>query len=264
LKAYYLQDEISVGESLIVVLGGRYDSHSVFDTKFSPKVSARYNVANTGTIIRASYGKSFRAPTFNDLYFRTSWAMGNPNLRPESAREYEAGIEQKIGKDLIVKFTGFDRKIRDLIQWNWSVFPMIVENIGRARIRGTESEISYRLAEFAAITLNYTYTNPVDELTGEKIYHTLPQKQTKAVLALFPGKSVYCTVEGRSIENYVRQGEQPWRYSVMDAKIGHKIGKESNSEIFFAMNNVFDRSYEAVPGYPMPPREIRGGASVSF
>ena len=264
LKAYYLQDEISIGEPLIVVLGGRYDSHSAFDTKFSPKVSARYTVASTGTIIRASYGKSFRAPTFNDLYFDTPWAKGNPNLRPESAREYEAGIEQKIGKDLVVKVTGFDRKIRDLIQWNWSVFPMIVQNIGRARIRGMESEASYRLAELAAITVNYTYTNPVDELTGQKIYYTLPQKQAKAILTLFPGKSLYVAVEGRSVENYVRPGEQPWRYSVMDAKIAHKVGKESNSEIFFAMNNVFDRKYEAVQGYPMPPREIQAGASIAF
>jgi outer membrane receptor protein involved in Fe transport len=28
-----------------------------------------------------------RAPTFNDLYFNTTWGVGNPNLKPESAEE---------------------------------------------------------------------------------------------------------------------------------------------------------------------------------
>jgi outer membrane cobalamin receptor len=91
LKAYYVQDEINIGEPLIIVIGGRNDDHSVFGDKFSPKASARYYIKGTETIIRASYGKSFRAPTFNDLYFNTSWGVGNPNLRPESAKEYDAG-----------------------------------------------------------------------------------------------------------------------------------------------------------------------------
>jgi outer membrane cobalamin receptor len=134
LKAYYVQDEISIGEPLIIVVGGRNDDHSVFGDKFSPKASARYYVKSTETIIRASYGKSFRAPTFNDLYFNTSWGVGNPNLRPESAKEYEAGIEQKLGKNAAVKLSGFDRRVRDMIQWDWSVFPE-VNNIGRVRIR---------------------------------------------------------------------------------------------------------------------------------
>jgi outer membrane cobalamin receptor len=54
LWAAYLQDEISIGEPLIVVIGGRNDSHSVYGDKFSPRVSARYLIAGSGTIIRAS------------------------------------------------------------------------------------------------------------------------------------------------------------------------------------------------------------------
>lgn len=264
LKAYYLQDEINIGEPLILVVGGRRDDHSVFGHKFSPKVSARYYVKSTGTIIRASYGKSFRAPTFNDLFFKSTDAVGNPNLRPESAKEYEAGIEQKIGKDAVVKLTGFDRKVKDLIQWNWwDFFPMQVQNVGRVHIRGYEAEASYRVAEAISISANYTYTNPVDELTGAKIF-TIPRSEAKGVITMFPDDDVYLTIEGRAVENYVRPGEHPWRYSVMNAKIAEKLGKGSRGEVFFAMNNVFDRKYEVVQGFPMPPKEIRGGVSLLF
>ncbi len=262
VKAYYLQDELSIGEQFLIVLGGRYDDYSTFETRFSPKASARLTIAATGTILRASYGKSFRAPTFNDLYFNTAWAVGNPALRPESAKEYEAGIEQKFGKDLTMKVIGFDRKVRDLIEWDWSIFPMTVFNIGRARIRGSEYEASYRVGNGALVAVNYTYTNPVNELTGEKIYNTIPQKQAKAVVSVFPAKGTTLSVEGRSVENYVRQDKPTWRYSVMDARVAQKIGV--GNEVFFAMNNVFDRKYEAVPGFPMPPKEIRGGVTLQF
>jgi outer membrane cobalamin receptor len=265
LRATYFQDEISIGEPLIIMVGGRHDDYSTFGEKFSPKASARYYIKSSGTIIRASYGKSFRAPTFNDLFFESSSAIGNPDLRPESAKEYEAGIEQKIGDHAVFKITEFDRRVTDLIQWNWwDFFPMQPQNIGRVSIHGVETEASYRLAEVVSMSVNYTYLNPIDEGTGLKIYNTIPHSQTKGVITLYPDKDVYLTLEGRSVRNYLKPDDGEWRYSVMDAKIAEKFGDGSRGEFFFAMNNVFDRKYEVVQGYPMPPREIRGGVSLPF
>jgi outer membrane cobalamin receptor len=264
LNAFYFQDEISIGDPLLIVVGGREDDHSVYGRKFSPKISGRYALKSTGTIFRASYGKSFRAPTFNDLYFNTSWAVGNPNLKPESAKEYEGSVEQQFGKELTVKIAGFDRKVTDLIQWNWYVFPMQVENIGKAHIRGLEIEGAYRIASVVSLLANYTYLNPVDDATGEKIYYTIPRKQLKGALTVFPEKNIYLTIEGRAVENYVKPGEPAWRYSVYDAKIAEKMTRWAGAEVFFAVTNIFDRNYEAVQGYPMPPKEIRGGVSLTF
>jgi outer membrane cobalamin receptor len=261
LYAYYLQDEISIGEPLIIVIGGREDHHSVYGKKSSPKASARYYFKSTGTIVRASYGESFRAPTFNELYFNTSWAVGNPNLRPESAKEYEGGIEQKIGKSGVLKFAGFDRKVTDLIQWDWLVFPMQVNNIGRARFRGYEAEAGYDLAEVLSASINYTYTNPVDETTGAKIY-TTPRSEAKGILTFFLDKTVYMTLQGRAAQYYAAPGGSKSRYEVMDAKIAEKLWK--SGEFFILVKNVFDRKYEVVNGYPMPPQEFFGGVTAHF
>ena len=128
-----------------------------------------------------------------------------------------------MGKDAVLKVTAFDRMVNDLIQWNWwDFFPMQPQNIGRVHIRGYETEASYHVADAASLSLNYTYTNPIDELTGQKIYQTIPKQQTKAVLTLFPVKDLYVTMEGRAVDNYVQQNT--WRYSVMDAKIAEKLG----------------------------------------
>lgn len=266
-NAWFLQDEMSLGDSLIVVVGGREDKHSVYGDRFSPKTSARYLVAGPGTIIRASYGKSFRAPTFNDLYWNSPDAVGNPNLKPETSKEYEAGIEQPLGPGNRIKITGFRRKVTDLINWNWMVYPMVPENIGKADIKGVEAEAAFRLSDTMGLGVNYTYLKAIDVITGDKIYSTLyPKNQIKGHLDIALDADVHLFTEARAVENYVPSGAPNWRYTVVDAKIAQKFGRRADAkgEIYFAVTNIFDRKYEAVQGYPMPPKEIRGGITIPF
>jgi outer membrane cobalamin receptor len=269
LQAGYFQDEISIGEPLIIVIGGRHDSHSLYGDKFSPRASARYLFTGSGTIIRTSAGKAFRAPTFNDLYWPdTGWAVGNPNLRPETSKEYEGGIEQPLGKGNAIKLTAFERKVKNLIDWQLDplTFKYSPVNIGRARIRGSEYEAKVSPAEFVTIALNYTYMNAVDEVTGEKIYYTIPKSQTKGSLILSLPTLTTIALEGRAVENYVKAGESEWKYSVFDGKVTQTVltRGDMKGEVFAGIKNAFDRKYETVKDYPMPPREIYGGVSVQF
>ncbi|HLE41858.1 MAG TPA: TonB-dependent receptor [Nitrospirota bacterium] len=278
LLAGYIQDEISIGEPLILVLGGRYDSHSVYGDQFSPRASARYRIASTGTIFRASAGKSFRAPTFNDLYWTDAYGdIGNPNLKPETAKEYEGGIEQPLGKNVDMKVTGFERKVKDLIDWQqYAPFQYQPENIGRATIRGVEAEATAKPADSLTLSANYTYMNAIDEQTGEKIYR-IPQQQLKSWLSLTLATKTTLYLEGRSVKNYLKPNEDEWKYSTLDGKITRKVvfGQSMKGEVFFGMNNILDRKYSVVRtygfstgdhsgDYPMPPKEIYGGMTVQF
>ncbi len=278
LLAGYLQDEISIGEPLILVLGGRYDSHSAYGDQFNPRASARYLNASTGTILRASAGKSFRAPTFNDLYWTDAFGnIGNPNLKPETAKEYEGGVEQPLGKKAAVKVTGFERKVKDLIDWQqYALFKYQPVNIGRAKIRGVEAEATVKPAKQLAVAANYTYINAIDEQTGQKIYR-IPQQQLKGWLNLAVVTKTNVYLEGRMVKNYIKPNEDEWKYFVMDGKITQTVvsGQRMKGEVFFGMNNIFDRKYSVVRtydfvtgdhsgDYPMPPREIYGGMIVQF
>lgn len=265
--AWFLQDEMSLGDALIVVVGGRKDKHSVYGDRFSPRTSARYLFAGSGTIIRASYGKSFRGPTFNDLYWKDSYSMGNSDLKPESAREYEAGIEQLLGAGNRVKVAGFKRKVTDLINWNRMVSLSRPENVGKADIKGVEAEAAFRLSDTMGLGANYTYLKALDVTTGDKIYSTLyPKNQVKGHLDIILDTDVHLFTEARVVEHYAPAGASAWRYTVVDAKLAQKFGRRADAqgEIYFAMTNIFDRKYEAVKGYPMPPKEIRGGITIPF
>jgi vitamin B12 transporter len=268
--AWYLQDEMSLGDSLIVVIGGREDKHSVYGDRFSPRTSARYIVAGSGTIIRASYGKSFRAPTFGDLYWNDSFTVGNPNLKPESSKEYEAGIEQPLGLGKRIKLTGFHRKVTDLINYNAAVFPGTFENIGKVDIKGVEAEAAFKVSATTSVGANYAYLKAVDQVSGDKIYNPLyPKNQAKGYIDIAVDTNVHLYTDARMVEYYAQQGDPLWRYTVVDAKLAQKFGRRADAqgEIYFAMNNIFDRKYDTYRffgNYPAAPREIRGGVTIPF
>jgi outer membrane cobalamin receptor len=269
LWAVYLQDEISLGESLIVVIGGRNDKHSVYGDKFSPKASARYLFSSTGTIVRASAGQAFRAPTLNELFWTfDGFEQGNPNLKPETSKEYEAGIEQPFGKGNSVKFTYFERKVDDLIQWlPNSSFIYSPINIGKARITGSETEV--KLVPFEPLTwaVNYTYLRAVDEGTGLYVYN-VPAEQLKSYLNLTLPTKTNLYIEGRYVKNYSQPAlpNPSLHYTVVDAKILQpvKLGEKMACDVFFGVKNLFNRQYQVIAGYPAAPEEVYGGVSVRF
>ncbi len=268
--AGYLQDEISVGESLVVVLGVREDNNSVFGSELSPKVSARYIVSGTGTIIRASAGKAFRAPTLNELFWQyDGFAQGNPNLQAEISREYEAGVEQPFGKGNSIRFTYFGRHVSDLIQWVPDPVTFIYSpiNIGQARIAGGESELKLVPMEQVTWAVNYTYMNATDQSTGYYI-PGIPAVQAKSYLDIVLPSKTKVYVEGRYIRNYmVPLIPNPTReYTVADAKVSQPVvlSQKVKTEVYAGVKNMFNRQYEVNAGYPMPGREWYGGVSAVF
>ncbi len=293
LSAAYIQDEITLGDSFLLVLGGRNDRQSIYGSQWSPKASARYLIASTGTILRASYGKSFRAPTFNDLYWAYSnypytdttsgittnyITQGNPNLVPESAEEFEGGVEQPFGKGSSVKITGFRRRIHNLIQWQEFLSnptPSTVNdlfqpvNIGRARISGYEAEARLALTDAVVWTVNFTRLFPVDELTGARITSPaspMPNMQVGSSLDAALGDRTHLGLDGQWVDNYVAPGSAGWRYYTVDGKLTETLvaRQDLKTDLFVGMKNIFNRTYEVAQGYPMPPAEVYGGLSVRF
>lgn len=106
-----------------------------------------FGSANTGLLgyglrigdnarLTANVSTAFKAPTFNDMYYPLTWGyQGNPNLKPERARNLELGAHYR--KDgAYVDGALFQNRIRDLIAIN-STFST-VENLDEAIIEGME------------------------------------------------------------------------------------------------------------------------------
>ncbi|MDE3058001.1 MAG: TonB-dependent receptor, partial [Bacteroidota bacterium] len=70
----------------------RYDDYSQFGNSLNPKLGINVKpLASFPVHLRANVGTSFRVPTFNDLYYRSQYYNGNPDLKPERATDYSLG-----------------------------------------------------------------------------------------------------------------------------------------------------------------------------
>lgn len=260
----FLQDEIRIGDSVTIIPGMRYDIFSPGEDELSPKISALYKLNDSR--FRGSIGKGFRVPTFNDLYWPdTGFTKGNPDLRPEKSIEYEIGWDQIFSEKVKTKMTAFRKDVKDLITWQPDPSSRWVPiNIGKARIEGIELEGEIDIYKYFSIDLNYTYLNPEDERTGEKIPN-LPRHQFNTLLrASYPFGSAV-SLDGKYTKNYADKGGSS-SYFVMDGKIAHEVVilSKVKGEAFLGIKNILDKEYEVVKGYPMPSREVYGGLSITF
>ncbi|MGB9697968.1 MAG: TonB-dependent receptor plug domain-containing protein [Thermodesulfobacteriota bacterium] len=265
--ALYLQDEIEIAQPLTLTLGLRFDAHSIYEDQFNPRLGMLIRLPGD-VRLRASVARSFRAPTFDDLYWpEDAFVAGNPNLRPEKAWVYELGGEKKFGKLAIFRAAGFLREVKDLIYWamgeDWKFRP---NNVKSAKIWGGEIELIFYPLPGISIPINYSYIYPRDEDTGEPIA-AKPKQILNVGLEYATSFGLKTSLRGRYVEYWLNQTSKLNRdYFVLDAQIAYefKIYNKFKGEAFLALNNAFNRQYQIVEGYPMPPQAFSGGISLSF
>jgi len=86
--------------------GGRAEANANFGTRVVPRIGgslvARYGVGLVGdTLFRAFYGQGIKEPRFDQTLGDNFGDLGNPSLKPESSKNWSAGIEQKLLNDRV-------------------------------------------------------------------------------------------------------------------------------------------------------------------
>ena len=86
--------------------GGRAEANANFGTRVVPRVGgsvvARYSSGVIGdTLVRAFYGQGIKEPRFDQTLGDNFGDFGNPSLKPESSKNWSAGIEQKLLNDRV-------------------------------------------------------------------------------------------------------------------------------------------------------------------
>ncbi|MFP9114426.1 TonB-dependent receptor plug domain-containing protein [Flavobacterium sp. RHBU_3] len=98
----YASAEIKCTERFSLRPGVRYSFQSIFDNQYALSLGSRY-LLNHGLEIRASVGKSYRTPNFDELYTyfvdSNHNVQGNAALTPEQSISYEASIKKDTRKE---------------------------------------------------------------------------------------------------------------------------------------------------------------------
>jgi outer membrane receptor protein involved in Fe transport len=101
-------------------------------------------------------GTAFREPSFLENY-GSAFAIGNPALNPERSLSIDAGIEQRIGDDLMFGVTAFQNTFRNLIDYTYSPTAPNYSNIARTRTRGLEVESRATILDGLHVDGAFTY-----------------------------------------------------------------------------------------------------------
>jgi len=270
-KALYVESETDLfDDSVICKIGARWDDYSNFGDRISPSVSAAtwlFDIIKLHGLI----AKSFRAPTFNDLYWpREDYGIwggveGNTDLGPENAISYELGLGGYIFDVLKSDVTFFLTKSDDLIEWAMdSSLWWRPTNIGSAKIKGIEFETEYIIRD--NLKLNFSYTNLDAE---NKDTHTWliyrPKHLFKCRLNYQPISRFKIGLNARYKTKRFVDSENTRKlppYFVMDANFSYEINK--NLDLLFTATNIFNRAYEEEENYPVPGHAIMAGIRLSY
>lgn len=196
--------------------------------------------ATDEVVLFADAGKAFRAPTFNNLYYKSDFLVGNPNLGPEEGWTYEAGV--KYDNDFIrLRLAAFYMIYSDKIELDRSKgYPQTYFNANDYESSGVEWEFSVMpfiytnnwMKDVMLKTSGY-WADPTAEDTAGKRYQAGAKFQS--------GFAINYVTEPMQVElNYqmIASRERALSdYGVMNASCSYKIGKGS---VKLAVDNIFD------------------------
>jgi outer membrane cobalamin receptor len=250
----------------------RYDALSEGEDAFSPKIGINLRVfKDWDTRIRASYGKNFRMPTFNDLY--DSW-LGNLTLRPENSECIDAGIETALDRSNIqtFQFTYFNINTRDRILPNASYFPV---NVYRAQSRGVEARYDLHLPWnalniYADITMNdaVRHNDPSlsDSTDGKQLLY-IPKFVSSFGVSIKVFDLSFNVVNTLTSKRYIKEDESQWlpAYSLTNVNLSISLHLALVRLSFRTeVSNLFDADYQVLPYYPMPGRTFRLSVGIEY
>lgn len=154
-RGYYAQVQGVYADRLFITPGIRVEQNEFFGEFVNPKISGAYIHKETGTKLRATFGRGIRAPSFSELIgFPNFGIPSNFNLKPEKATSWEVGLDQDIlDKDLTASVTWFHNEFKDLIVLNTGVNT----NIQGADTQGLESQLRWRVTRELTLSAGHTY-----------------------------------------------------------------------------------------------------------
>jgi vitamin B12 transporter len=275
IDSAYAQLNVTPIEALSLSAGVRYDDHETFGGHTTTRASAAWSVTPT-TILRATYGEGFKAPTLYQLYS----LYGNLNLDAEEAEGWDAGIEQHFfDKQLVVSATYFDRDTTNMIDFvscYGETSPDCLarpdgyyDNFQQTNAQGVELAAAAHLTEQLSLTVNYTNMNAENTARGTANFgHALPRRPDETANAQVSyewpvGLTTTVAVQHASrsfdtISNtYVLDG-----YTLFDLRASYAVS--DSLEVYGRIENAFDEHYEIVKNYGTLGRTFYAGLRQSF
>ncbi len=250
--------------NLSLTPGVYFNWFSDFGWSAFPGLDASYKI-NKNTRAFANVGRSFRIPTYTDLYYADPANLGNPDLEPEAALSYEAGFKY-YRKGWYAQVSYFDRTTENQIDWvkTNEDAPWQPQNFSQQKTNGIEATIELGMAKMLSpnsfiqkINLAYTYLNAtldgrenlISRYVLENLRHQFVGGLNHKIVGNFSHQLQVRYADRVSLEDY-------WLF---DSRLSWQTNS-GNIQGYVEATNLFDINYTEVNLIPMPGRWFRLGA----
>lgn len=218
------------------------------------------DVNNTITF---SVARKTRFATVKDRYsYSLGTAIPNPDLRSEYTVNYDLGYRGNIGRVLTVESSLFYSHIGNTIQSVNNVFydsvkrvwESQVQNVGKSEYIGGEIGLEATLGGGVRAGANYTYIK-MNNLSNPAIkFVNVPRNKIFSFVQYSLRDLFYIQVNGEynSSRYSTSYGTRAGAYSLFNGLVSYHVWKYFSVE--GGVNNIFDRNYALVEGYPEPGR----------
>ncbi|HYC53068.1 MAG TPA: TonB-dependent receptor [Gemmatimonadaceae bacterium] len=264
-----------------LTLGGRVDRNEQFGTFGTGRGGFSWRPA-PATRVRATFGSAFREPSFFENY-STGFVSGNPELRPERATSWDAGIEQELPRDASVSLAYFDQRFTNMIDYEPTATACGFSycNVAAATARGVEVEARAHLygafaAGVGATFLKTEVVEPGYDATSAGLYRRgeslirRPERNLSADLSWRGAGPLTATV--RLLAMGVRQ-DKDFRsfpaepvalpsYERVDFSAQYALSTPTTLQL--RIENLTNVHYENVFNFRTPRRTIMLGARTVF
>lgn len=275
INGYYAQYQASFFERLHLTGGVRVDDNEFFGLQDSYRLAAVFDLKETDTKFKASFGTGFKSPTIGELFFTNALfrIVGNPNLSPEFARTRDVGVEQSLWRGMAsASVTYFESDIFDLIQNKGIVGGFLQpQNVGRADTHGIEVTGSVRPFEGLSIKASYTWLVAQDKATGSELLRRPKHSASVNVnyappqldkLNLNLGVTYRGTSRDLSFANFPARTVGLPSALVLNFAASYAVTEEIT--VFGRVENLTDAKYQTVFGAGTPGRTFFAGVKANL
>lgn len=267
--AGYVQDEWEINDDLLLIPAIRYDHHSDFGSKVTPRIGATYFL-NDNSRFKLNWGKGFRAPSVSELYMDYTHmgvtTVGNPNLKPEESNNWDISYEAEANGNF-GKITYFNNKIDNMITTRTisNIYSEYYNIDGTTKTHGIELTLGRNFDDNWSVKATSNWTSATNDQSSSNSAHGVDGiADNISTLQLIyddnNDKGFSATLWNEWVNNYYYAStEKDYSYNTMNIVFNKKLGK--GSRVYAGLDNIFDKKITDINLYG---RIWRLGAEWTF
>lgn len=249
-----VQDEIGIGRHH-AVLGATWADYDGFGDRVDGSLEYGFDVTTGGRLIAAA-STGFRAPDATDRF----GFGGNPDLDPESARNFELGWQQRVGAAQRVDLRVFRSEVDDLINVLCDAeFNCNAVNVDEYRNEGVELTWSLALDRWSA-TLTGLLQDPKDLSTDTQLLRRAKRTVALRLHREFGRWNAGFDVLGSSSRpDFDRE---LGGYALLNFGAGLRLAQQTRIQL--RVENLLDKDYQTSSGYNQAGASFYLGLAQGF